>query len=153
METKVKRLDPSSDHKLFFFLRNYLSAHQEVIFGTMYSLASVSLGVFVLVYYVISRSDVQHCFAALTTFVKNRVISSLSKVNKETPHNELQTEVPVTSNTAQAFSQYPSTQLQLSSTAGLATKNREGTFLFHTFLQLCLPKKGFMSFSFTDLEY
>ena len=47
-------------------------AHQEVIFGTMYSLASVSLGVFVLVYYVISRSDVQHCFAALTTFVKNR---------------------------------------------------------------------------------
>ena len=83
----------------------------------MYSLASVSLGVFVLVYYVISRSDVQHCFAALTTFVKNRVISSLSKVNKETPHNELQTEVPVTSNTAQAFSQYPSTQLQPSLTA------------------------------------
>ena len=73
-------------------------------------------------------------------------------MNKETPHNELQTEVPVTSNTAQAFSQYPSTQLQPGSTAGMATKNREGTFLFHTFLQLAqlfLPMKGSMYSSLT----
>ena len=63
--------------------------HQELVFGVMFSLAAVSLGVFVLVYFVISRSDVQQCFAAVAIFAKARLVMRENGASQEaTEHDE-----------------------------------------------------------------
>ena len=73
---------------------------QEVIFGVMYSLASVSLGVFVLVYFVISRSDVQQCFGAVWTFAKgHRLCEPEGGPNPD----QMQTDQPVNQPPADGF--------------------------------------------------
>ena len=46
-------------------------SQQEVVFGVMYAMSCVSLGVFVLVYFLISRTDVQRCWSSLYDFFKN----------------------------------------------------------------------------------